>query len=557
MRGWSNTTRTRCGWSGDERLPDRAGRAQLQRHRRDGDARAAAAPPLRALLLPLHADAHAHRLTGGAARDERPARALRRRDRRRGRRRRPLRLPGRAHGARRRGARAHRERRRRAARRTRAHPAGHVQRGRPGARAAGHRGRAGRPRDALPAPGRRARRRLRRGRGLHGHRLAGARGRRQRRGRLHRRRPRPRRRPLARPRGHRRARGVGVRADAVAPARAAGRGRVRAARPVGRDGGRVHPARPARAARRPARRGTAAGPRREGRCLMAANPGLNVDWHPAALPTGTGVHLQTSATVDGNAAKGTLYSPAGREPRDTTVVVLMHPRVDFSRHYLIPALLDAGHAVYVQQARDAGNDLRLVHEQALLDLGAGLEWLHSVGFRRTVGLGNSGGGGLLTYYVQQSTRAPADRIARTPAGRPSSLDKAILPTLDALAYLAPHPGQATLLSRCIDPSVVDEEDAFSVDPALDPFAAHNGYRPAPESSGYDPEFVERYRAAQLVRITRIDERARAHVAEALEARRKIKAGTAVDHHRAGTARLVTVWRTDADLRAMDLSLDKS
>jgi hypothetical protein len=292
---------------------------------------------------------------------------------------------------------------------------------------------------------------------------------------------------------------------------------------------------------------------------MAGNPGLNVDWHPAALPTGTGVHLQTSVTVDGNAAKGTLYSPPGREPRTTTVVVLMHPRVDFSRHYLIPALLQDGHAVYVQQARDAGNDLRLVHEQALLDLGAGLSWLHGVGFRRTVGLGNSGGGGLFTYYVQQSTRAPADRIARTPAGRPSSLDRATLPTLDALAYLAPHPGQGTLLSRCIDPSVVDEEDPFSVDPALDPFAAHNGYRPAPESSTYAPDFVERYRAAQLDRIARIDERARAHVAEALDARRKVKAGTASagDRHRAGTARLVTVWRTDADLRAMDLSLDKS
>ena len=292
---------------------------------------------------------------------------------------------------------------------------------------------------------------------------------------------------------------------------------------------------------------------------MAANPGLNVDWYPAALPTGTGVHLQTSATVDGNAAKGTLYSPPGREPRTTTVVVLMHPRVDFSRHYLIPALLQAGHAVYVQQARDAGNDLRLVHEQALLDLGAGLAWLHGVGFRRTVGLGNSGGGGLLTYYVQQSTKAPADRIARTPAGRPSSLDRATLPTLDALAYLAPHPGQATLLSRCIDPSVVDEDDAFSVDPALDPFAEHNGYRPAPESATYDDGFVERYRTAQVERIARIDERARAHVAAALDARTKIKAGTATvaERHRAGTARLITVWRTDADLRAMDLALDKS
>ncbi|MBC3191274.1 alpha/beta hydrolase [Pseudonocardia sp. C8] len=292
---------------------------------------------------------------------------------------------------------------------------------------------------------------------------------------------------------------------------------------------------------------------------MAANPGLNVDWYPATLPAGTGIHLQTVVTVDGNAAKGTLYTPPGREPRETTVVVLMHPRVDFSRHYLIPALVGAGDAVYVQQSRDAGNDLRLVHEQALLDLGAGLEWLHTVGFRRTVGLGNSGGGGLLTYYVQQSQRAPSDRITRTPAGRPSALDRATLPMLDALAYLAPHPGQGTLLGHCIDPSVTDEDDPFSVDPALDPFAEHNGYRPAPDSSSYPPGFVERYRAAQLDRVARIDERARAHVAEARDARTRVKAGGATpdDRRRAGTARLITVWRTDADLRAMDLGLDKS
>lgn len=292
---------------------------------------------------------------------------------------------------------------------------------------------------------------------------------------------------------------------------------------------------------------------------MAGNPGLNVDWHPAELPAGTGIRPRTSVTADGNAAKGTLYVPPGREPRDTTVIVVMHPRVDMSRHYLIPALLRAGHAVYAQQARDSGNDLRLLHEQALLDLGAGLTWLHTLGFRRTVGLGNSGGGGLFTYYVQQSQRAPENRISRTPAGRPAKLADATLPTLDALAYVAPHPGQGTLLGHCIDPSVTDENDPFSVEPSLDPFDARNGYRPAPESSSYAPDFVTRYRTAQLDRVARIDAVARAHVEEAAEARAKVKAGTATaaDRRRAGTARLITVWRTDADLRAMDLGLDES
>jgi hypothetical protein len=63
----------------------------------------------------------------------------------------------------------------------------------------------------------------------------------------------------------------------------------------------------------------------------------------------------------------------------------------------------------------------------------------------------------------------------------------------------------------------------------------------------------------MERIARIDEKARAYVEAALAARKRVKAGngSAEDRRRAGTARSITVWRTDADLRAMDLSLDKS
>lgn len=292
---------------------------------------------------------------------------------------------------------------------------------------------------------------------------------------------------------------------------------------------------------------------------MASNPGLNVDWYPRELPSGTRVHMQTCVTADGNAAKGTLYQPALADPRQSAVVALMHPRVDFSRHYLIPPLLAAGHAVWAQQARDAGSDLRLVHEQTLLDLAAGLDWLRGLGFARVVGLGNSGGAGLLTYYVQQSLRQASGRVTRTPAGRPTGLDKAALPGLDAVAYLAPHPGQGRLLANCIDPSVADENDAFSAEQSLDPFDESNGYRPAPASASYSQDFVHRYRTAQLARVRRIDERARRAVDETMHARKRVKSGECApdDIRRAGSARLMTVWRTDADLRAMDLSLDPS
>jgi len=45
--------------------------------------------------------------------------------------------------------------------------------------------------------------------------------------------------------------------------------------------------------------------------------------------------------ADGFPLSGVLYQPA-RDPE--VVVVAMHPRVDFTRHYLAPALVGAGYA---------------------------------------------------------------------------------------------------------------------------------------------------------------------------------------------------------------------
>ncbi|KUN92535.1 hypothetical protein [Streptomyces caeruleatus] len=271
----------------------------------------------------------------------------------------------------------------------------------------------------------------------------------------------------------------------------------------------------------------------------------------ARVPDTTVTSVHELATADGSKVSGVLRTVPGAR----TVVTLMHPRQDLTHHVLVPELLARGYAVWTQGTRSVNNDTALVHEQALLDAAAGQVFLRERDFDHVVSLGHSGGGTLFAFYHQQAGLPPAQRLTATPAGRPIDLAAAEMPVPDAAVFMAPHPGQGALLLRLIDPSVVDEADPLAADPALDPFAPANGFAEPPQSSGYAPEFVSRYRAAQRERVARIDEIARHRVGEAAAARRRYKSGGQSADRRAALApRILTVYRTDADLRFTDLSL---
>jgi hypothetical protein len=276
-------------------------------------------------------------------------------------------------------------------------------------------------------------------------------------------------------------------------------------------------------------------------------------YFPAAtIPGSTVTTAHELTTHDGATVSGLLRVVPGA----TTVAVLMHPRQDFSHHVLVPELLSRGYAVWTQSTRTGLNDLTLLHEQALLDMAAGHVFLRNGGFECVVSVGHSGGAALAAYYIEQASLPAGERYAATPGGKPVPLPEAVMPVPDALMLMAPHPGQGELLMRVIDPSVSDESDPMSIDHALDPYDAANGFAEPPTSSRYATPFIEEYRRAQRRRIERIDQVARVRVEAANSARKEYENGKDAVARRASLASgVIVVHRTDADLRGVDLSID--
>lgn len=262
---------------------------------------------------------------------------------------------------------------------------------------------------------------------------------------------------------------------------------------------------------------------------------------------------------------GLWWTPA-ETPRPRIAVIAMHPRVDFARHYSFPRLLAAGIGCLGANTRNPNNDTDTVHEQIILDVGACVAALRDRGVERVVLLGNSGGGSLFAFYQAQASATPADRLSETPAGAPTRLGTFDLSPADGMIYVSAHKGEGRIINECIDPAVVDERDPHVSEPSLDMYDPGNGFRPAPEWCEYAPDFVDRYRAAQLDRVRRLDALASSLAREALEAEALHAdpsfAELALDEQRRVLQHeafepVMVVYRTMANLHYVDRHLDPS
>jgi pimeloyl-ACP methyl ester carboxylesterase len=269
------------------------------------------------------------------------------------------------------------------------------------------------------------------------------------------------------------------------------------------------------------------------------------------------VELLSIKADDGVSSQGTLYWDPAAHPK--TVLVSMHPNGDNQRHFPLRAAAERGMAGYGIKSRWEGE--HGIHEELLLDIAAAIRYLKAEkGFERVVLVGHSGGGSLFAYYQSQAETAPPNRVKETPAGDPPNLNDHELPRADAIAILNANEGEALHLTHHLDPSLVDESDPFSVDPALDMFDPANGFKPAPESSRYSPEFAKRFRDGQWARAERLTAIALGHIRERNRYRSLLKQPGFKDlpleerlaiERRAEHLPVMVLYRSEADLDYTD------
>lgn len=190
------------------------------------------------------------------------------------------------------------------------------------------------------------------------------------------------------------------------------------------------------------------------------------------------------------------------EGQSTTAVVIVHPSSNFLGHYALERLAARGVTAVGMNTRYLGNDSALLVENCVLDVGAGVRYLRDAGFEHIVLMGNSGGGGLISLYQSQ---AEHPTITATPAGDPPDLTQADLPPADGVICAMAHTGRAMVYTEWLDPAITDEQQPFDRDASLDMFNPDNGPR-------YPPDFMVRYREAQVARNRRITAWVRAQLA---------------------------------------------
>jgi pimeloyl-ACP methyl ester carboxylesterase len=219
-----------------------------------------------------------------------------------------------------------------------------------------------------------------------------------------------------------------------------------------------------------------------------------------------------------------------------TVYIFMHPTSTLQLLPMPMALADSGRHVLCAASRYAKNDTALIMEKVALDLGAWMDYARGeLGYEKVILVGWSGGGSLSLFYQAQ---AENPTITHTPAGDPVDLVSRGLRPADGVIFIAAHLSRAETLTEWMDPSVIDELNPDVRDPQFDIYSPD-----CPNKAPFTPEFVARFRAAQVSRNRKITVWAEEQLA-------RLRAAGGPEQERA-----FIVHRTMCDVRWLDPALD--
>lgn len=235
------------------------------------------------------------------------------------------------------------------------------------------------------------------------------------------------------------------------------------------------------------------------------------------------------AGAGGHPCQGIYYRGVGRKPK--VAMIATHYQIDFSEHYLADYMATRGVGFLGWNTRFRGFESSFLLDHALVDIGVGVRWLREVqNIETVVLLGNSGGGSLMAAYQSQAV----DPHVTPLEGMRPAVGVTDLPHADGYVASAAHPGRPDVLTAWMDAAVVDENDPVTTDPELDLFDERNG-------PPFSPEFVERYRAAQVARNEAVTDWAEREL-------KRVKGAGFSD-------RPFTVMRTWADPRMVDPTIE--
>lgn len=190
--------------------------------------------------------------------------------------------------------------------------------------------------------------------------------------------------------------------------------------------------------------------------------------------------------------------PASRSPH----VAIIYENGQSAGHPMCQAMADRGFmtlCIIEGQHRSGWEDVAK-------EVRAAVQYVRSQpGITKVVLYGHSGGGAVASFY-----EAVAENGASF-CNAPEKLhscghDFGEYPAVDGVVFPDAHPGMGVMALRMVNPSVTSDGRRLTIDPALDPYDARNGFNPDGPSH-YSPDFQARYAAAQAERMASLVRRA--------------------------------------------------